>query len=148
MSLEFRLAGPEDIEQILDMMEDFYAIDLYPFNREETRINVEKFIADPGLGRLWLVSTPEAVAGYAVLTFGYSFEFKGRDAFVDELYVVPEQRSKGLGAVILDYVLDQARAAGIKAVHLEVEKHNEKANRLYRSRQFEAHKRALMTKWL
>jgi GNAT superfamily N-acetyltransferase len=34
--------------------------------------------------------------GYIVLAFGFSFETGGRNAFIDELYVAPEHRGKGI----------------------------------------------------
>ena len=42
------------------------------------------------LGRIWLVRHQGAVVGYAALCFGYSIEFRGRDAFVDELFIVEQ----------------------------------------------------------
>lgn len=148
MLITYPLAQQADQEEILSMMQDFYAIDHYPFDKSLTAKNLQEFIADPGLGRLWVIKETQKIIGYMVLTFGYSFEFKGRDAFLDEFYLKEAYRSRGLGSQAIDFALEQAKKLGIQAVHLEVERHNEKGNKLYLSKGFEAHKRALMTKWL
>jgi ribosomal protein S18 acetylase RimI-like enzyme len=48
----------------------------------------------------------------------------------------------------IDFVLHEATLLGIKAIHLEVEKHNEKGNRLYTKKGFKEHNRFLMTNFL
>lgn len=148
MNISYQLAQNEDQEEILSMMQDFYAIDHYPFDKDLTSTNLREFISNQNLGRLWVIREDQHVIGYMALTFGYSFEFKGRDAFLDELYLKENHRSRGLGSQAIDFVLEQAKTLGIEAVHLEVERHNEKGNKLYLRKGFEAHKRALMTKWL
>src|SRR5215207_8044883 len=92
-----RPAAPADIEPLLRLVEAFHAEDGYPFREEETRVNLLRLLGDPQLGRLWVLEDAGALAGYLVLGLGFSLEFRGRDAFVDELYVVPSHRSRGLG---------------------------------------------------
>ncbi|MDF9794888.1 ribosomal protein S18 acetylase RimI-like enzyme [Catalinimonas alkaloidigena] len=148
MSVSFVLAQEDDLKDVLHMMEEFYAIDYYPFDKIMTADNLKKFAMNPELGRLWVIISGGEIIGYIVLTFGFSFEFKGRDAFLDEFYLKEAYRGRGIGSHAVDFVLKQAEALGIKAVHLEVERHNEKGTRLYRRKGFEEHKRALMTRWL
>jgi diamine N-acetyltransferase len=148
LPITYTLAQPEDQEEVIRMMQDFYAIDHYPFDKSLTSENLQEFISNQNLGRLWVIKEDQNIIGYMVLTFGYSFEFKGRDAFLDEFYLKETHRSRGLGSQAIDFVLEQTKALGIKAIHLEVERHNEKGNKLYLRKGFEVHKRALMTKWL
>jgi ribosomal protein S18 acetylase RimI-like enzyme len=139
---------PSDIPAILEMIKDFYAIDGYPFDTERSGANLEAFMENESLGRIWLVRSGENVAGYVVLTFCFSFEFGGKTAFIDELYIVKEYRGQGLGRKVIERVLEQAKALGVQAVHLEVETHNHPGIRLYGSLGFKEHKRKLMTKLL
>ena len=83
-----------------------------------------------------------------ILTLGYSFEFRGRDAFIDELYIEPEFRRRGLGRRALEFVEEKARALGVNALHLEVDRGNDPAMELYRRTGYENHGRRLLTKWL
>lgn len=148
MSIYYVSAKTADLKEVLHMMEDFYVIDDYPFDKMMTAANLKKFVSNPELGRLWLIICEGEIIGYLVLTFGFSFEFRGRDAFLDELYLKESYRSRGIGSHAVDFVLKQAEELNIKAVHLEVERHNEKGTKLYMRKGFEEHKRALMTKWL
>jgi hypothetical protein len=38
----------------------------------------------------------DELAGYVILTLGFSVEYRGREAFVDELYVEEKFRRQGL----------------------------------------------------
>lgn len=53
------------------------------------------------------------------------------------LAVTPPARGRGIGGVLLDAMLDDARARGTSQVFLEVRGGNEAALRLYRSRGFD-----------
>jgi len=59
-----------------------------------------------------------------VLAFGFSFEYKGRDAFIDELFLKEAYRKKGIGGQTMRFVEQQAKELGVHAIHLEVEKSN------------------------
>ncbi|KAB2921138.1 MAG: GNAT family N-acetyltransferase [Bacteroidetes bacterium] len=141
-------ARPSDIDRILAMMERFYAIDGYPFRPERTRRALEEFIAEPRNGSLWLITADTQTAGYAVLATVYSFEFGGKNAFIDELYLEPEFRGRGIGLAAVEHLVRTAAESGITALHLETEHHNTAAIELYRRFGFEDHHRVLMTRML
>lgn len=148
MDVQFISAQPDDQETVLDMMSDFYAIDEYKFDREKSRKNYQTLIENETLGRLWLMKDGPNNMGYLVLAFGFSFEYGGRDAFIDELFLKSDYRGKGVGAQAIDFVNQQALALGVQAIHLEVERHNERGNHLYRKKGFGGAERTLLTKWL
>jgi ribosomal protein S18 acetylase RimI-like enzyme len=129
-------------------MAENYAEAGYPFDPVAARDCFAAIVRDPALGRAWLVGVGGEVAGYAVLTLGYSLEYRGFDAFVDDLYVVPAQRGRGLGRAALEAVEAAARELGVRALHLEVERENASAQTLYRRRGFRDNDRRLMTKRL
>lgn len=86
--------------------------------------------------------------GYIVLAFGFSFETGGRNAFIDELYVAPEHRGKGIARRALEFIERAGQEAGVKALHLEVSRDNYKALGLYDRASYVNHDRYLMTKQL
>jgi ribosomal protein S18 acetylase RimI-like enzyme len=102
----------------------------------------------PERGRVWLIVVEEKPVGYLILTLGFSFEFFGTDAFIDELYVLPEYRRRGYARRAVDYLEAQAKKLGVNAIHLEVDEGNDPAFELYRRMGFADHNRFLMTKWL
>ena len=146
MKARFRIAAEADFSEILSMMEDFYSIDNYPFDTKISEKNVKQFVQNQDLGRLWIIEVSERTIGYIVLTFGFSFEYRGRDAFIDEFYIKEPYRHRGIGKKALAFVATKAKEFDIKAIHLEVEHHNKLANRLYSKNGYVGNDRALMTK--
>ena len=146
--LSFKPATPVDIETLIPMARDFYAHEGLPFDETIVRRALAGVIGDGALGRVFLMLMENAVAGYAILTFGYSLEFRGRDAFVDELYLRDEYRGQGIGKRALGFLAGVCAENGVSALHLEVERSNTRAQAVYRSFGFKDHDRYLMTKWI
>jgi GNAT superfamily N-acetyltransferase len=146
MTVEMDVAGPGDAAAVLELMEQFYAGEGYPFDRAKAKAALEPFLADPRLGRAWILRERGTAIGYFVLTLGWSLEYGGRDAFVDELFVAPTHRGRGLGRLALETIDEACRELAVSALHLEVEKDNLPASELYGKRGFEDHDRRLMSK--
>jgi GNAT superfamily N-acetyltransferase len=143
--IEIRPAIPSDAEPLLPLIREYYAEDSYPFDEAASRAALLGLLEHPERGRAWLALREGRVVGYVVLTLGWSLEYRGLDAFVDELYVVPAERGRGVGRRALEALLEECRVLGVKALHLEVEKHKPEARALYRRVGFEDHERTLMT---
>lgn len=148
MPLRISTAGHSDEERLLPLMGEFYAGERLDYREEVLRAALRQLWSDPALGRVCLMHHGETLAGYAVLTFGFSLEFRGRDALVDELYVRPAHRGRGHGAECLRWMEAVCRAEGIHALHLEVDRSNPGAKRLYHRVGYRDHDRYLLTKWL
>jgi ribosomal protein S18 acetylase RimI-like enzyme len=146
----FRPAVQEDEQALLRMMRSLAEQEpgAYFFDEPVVRDVLRKFLASPDLGRAWVFFEEETPVGYIVLTFGYSFEYHGRDSFIDELYVEPQFRRRGIGRRAMQFVQERARDLGVNAIHLEVDEGNDPAAELYRRAGYDAHARFLMTKWL
>jgi ribosomal protein S18 acetylase RimI-like enzyme len=146
----FRPATKGDEANLLRMMRKLAEQEpgAYYFDEPVVRRVLREFLADLNLGRAWIFSEGAAPAGYIVLTQGYSFEYHGRDAFVDELYVEPQYRRRGIARQALRFVEEQAREMGVHAIHLEVDQGNDPALELYRGSGYGDHDRYLMTKRL
>jgi GNAT superfamily N-acetyltransferase len=145
----FRPAQPGDIDAIVAMMRGYYAQDGYTFVDAEARGAALMLINHPALGRLWVsCDGGHTVVGYVAVALGFSFEYRGREAFVDELFIAEGHRGRGLGREALELAEAWCREAGVNALHLEVERHRAPALELYRRRGFADYDRFLMTKWL
>jgi ribosomal protein S18 acetylase RimI-like enzyme len=143
-----RSATAADVDALLTMMEDFNAIEAIAFDRDRFAPRLRELVAAPSLGGVLLFTVDEAVAGYAVVTWGWDLEFGGRDAFLTELYVVAERRGHGVGAQALAAAEAFARANGAHALHLLVRHDNLPARALYDRAGFVTQPRAVMTKLL
>ncbi|UOY06817.1 GNAT family N-acetyltransferase [Muricauda sp. SCSIO 64092] len=146
MKIEFKTYTDTDKPDVLEMMEAFHKIDGYDFDLTMGAKNLLDFTSNEMLGRLYLITHGKENIGYIVLSFGFSFEYNGRDAFIDELYIKRPFRSKGIGKLAMDFVESESKRININAVHLEVEPHNSKANQLYRGKGYKPNGRTLMTK--
>jgi ribosomal protein S18 acetylase RimI-like enzyme len=143
-----RLAVPNDLEALLDLMRQYYAYDRHNFKSAAARKALHQLLADSSFGRVWIICVKHAPVGYIVLTLGYSLEFHGRDAFIDEFFLQEEYRRKGWGKKILMQVETTAHKLGVQAIHLEVVRDNQAANGFYRKAGYRDRDHYLMTKSL
>jgi ribosomal protein S18 acetylase RimI-like enzyme len=145
--MQLTLVTLPDLDQFMPLMEGFYTHFGYPFERAEHRLVVENFLENPHLGSLWFIETEDERAGYLALTYGFTFEFLGRDAFVDELFVLEPFRNRGFGEAALKQIQVKAPELGLVAIHLQTESYNTRAKRLYEQVGFNDKGRATLT-WL
>jgi GNAT superfamily N-acetyltransferase len=129
-------------------MRDFYVFERLPFEETRQRELVSQLVQNPELGRLILFEHVGQLLGYMVLGFGFSLEFHGRDCLLDEFYVVPEHRSKGIGRAAVEFAIAACRKMGIRAVHLEADYVNVRGHEFYKQLGFKDHERHLMTLWI
>ena len=133
-----------DIEIITQMMRDFYEIDNYPMNVEVAKTLFQEFITNEHLGKSWLIYSENEIVGYIILTFIFSFEYGGKIAFLDELFIKETARGKGFGKEAIQFIQQEVPKLSLKLLYLEVEPHNENAQKLYLAHDFELHNRKLM----
>ncbi|WP_396144254.1 GNAT family N-acetyltransferase [Flavobacterium sp.] len=142
--IHYKNLETSQIEIITQMMQDFYAIDNYPIDVEVSKKLFQEFITNEHLGRAWLIFSEEELVGYVILTFVFSFEYGGKIAFLDELYIKEIARGKGIGNTTIQFIKEQAKQLNVKLLYLEVENHNENAQKLYLANDFEVHNRKLL----
>jgi diamine N-acetyltransferase len=148
--IRFEPARPEHADIFITMMRALEQADpgKTPFDEQRRRTIFDQFVRDSPYGRAWLIVEGERPAGYVVLTVSFSFEYRGCDAYIDELYIAEEHRGRGIGRQAMEFVETVARELGVNAMHLEVSRDNEAALELYRRIGYVDHGRYLMTKWL
>jgi ribosomal protein S18 acetylase RimI-like enzyme len=82
---------------------------------------------------LFIGTGPE---GFAQLRFRPSLYTGALDAYLEELYVVPEHRGRGLGRALLEAAMDQARQRGAEHIDLGTSEADVAARALYESAGF------------
>jgi ribosomal protein S18 acetylase RimI-like enzyme len=149
MGALFRPAVADDIELLLGFSAALYAEDgTALFVRSRAEVGFRQLVNDESLGRVWLIEDGGRPVGYLILTWGFTIEYEGRVGLIDELYVEPGHRSRGLGARAIQVAEVACRERGIRALQLEVARANARAQALYRREGFVDHDRYLMTKEL
>ena len=102
-----------------------------PLTVEHIEIALEPLLDNPSLGDVWVIEGDQPI-GYLVITWGWGIESGGKEALIDELFVVPQARSQGLATAMLQAALNRAQELGTKAVFLETELDNPKSRDLYK----------------
>lgn len=136
-----RGASTEDLAALLPLVRAYHAFEGIELEEETRRRAVEGLLADRQLGGVWLTEDGSGAFGYIAICYGYSIELGGRDAFVDELFLRPSHRGRGIGRAVIGRVAAEAAAAGVLALHLEVSRDNERAKRLYGAAGFTSRER-------
>ena|SRR6266481_6710243 len=148
MDPSFRLATENDVDRLLAMMREYYAYDGHAFDRSRAGVALLAFLREPSFGRAWLMCDESTPVGYLVLTLGYSLEYLGRDAFLDEFYLRESHRGRGWGSRALAFAEEEARKLDVRSIHLEVIRQNTGAKEVYRKSGYVDHDHHLMSKWI
>lgn len=100
----FKIAEIADTEILVQFIREDYDFDGHCFNESIVRTTLAKILKNPTLGRVWLIQQDGKAIGYIVLTFGYSLEYRGRDAFIDEFYIRESDRKQGIGSKVIQFI--------------------------------------------
>jgi GNAT superfamily N-acetyltransferase len=124
-----RLATPDDADELARLLVDF---------------NAEFDVASPPVARVAarlrtllggdatiaiVVGTP--IVGLALVTLRPNVWYPGPVALLDELYVVPDRRNRGIGTAIVGHLQALARARGVGLIEINVDEPDVDAQRFY-----------------
>lgn len=138
MNIRLHACVEHDLDTLVPMVKAYHEFEGIGLRQAEREASVRMLITDKNKGGVWLINNTEELCGYIALCYGYSIEFGGLDAFVDEFYILPEFRGMGIGRQVLGLIKAEAKKDSIRALHLEVAKDNNRAVRLYASEGFTA----------
>lgn len=149
MSAALHLAKPDDFDRLDALVAAFHAEEGITLSPEKRHLGLAPLLSGIPHGAAYLIGPARAPIGYVIITFGWSIEFGGMDGFIDEIYVRPGVRGRGIASEVLLALPRTLAAAGMKAIHLEVDKTNDRSQRLYARSGFRIRDRyALMTRTL
>ena len=131
MSAALTLAGPEHIDRLDSLVAAFHAEEGINLPADQRRAGLEPILDGIPHGAAYLIGPARAPIGYLVVTFGWSLEFGGLDGFIDEIYIRPGVRGRGIASEVLQALPRALAGAGLKALHLEVARDAERTQKLY-----------------
>jgi ribosomal protein S18 acetylase RimI-like enzyme len=140
-----RQGSVEDAPRLVALMNEFYAEFGTPFEPAAATQAFDALLSDERLGKVWLIQAGDDDVGYVVVTFSYSMEFSGRNAFLDDVFIRSAFRGAGLGTAALAEVRAFCVERGVRALHLETGRDNVAAQALYRRAGFVTTDRQLLT---
>ena len=82
-------------------------------------------------GAILVAKRQDEAIGVAVLSYIWTLEHGGLSAWLDELYVLPLLRGRGVGTKLLGCAIARAQADGCRALDLEVDQDHARVERLY-----------------
>ncbi len=133
-----RNMSADDKEIFLKMSEVFYRSDaaLHGFNRELQEKNLSGALSGSPYVRCLIFEAEGRTAGYSIIAHSWSSEAGGPMIILEELYLVPEARGKGLAGEFFRWFFHEYedRAAGYR---LEVAPKNSDVMSLYRKYGYE-----------
>jgi len=131
MNVELHAAAEKDLSILLPFVREFHEIEDVTLADSVREASVRALIETDSLGRIWLIKCDGIPMGYIAICFGYSIEFCGRDGFIDEIFIREDYRGRGIGRVALEIAKSEVASLGVKALHLEVARNNDRARKLY-----------------
>lgn len=75
-------------------------------------------------GALYLIGPRTAPIGYVALAFGWSIEFGGLEARLDELYIRPRIRGRGIATETLVSLAERLAQAGVVVIHIRADENS------------------------
>jgi ribosomal protein S18 acetylase RimI-like enzyme len=141
ITLSIRPLAPGDLDTLLPLVNALHTSDGDPFDARRTRAAFRLLLMAPDTGISHVALIDSTIVGYVVATLGLSIEAGGRFLLIDELYVAPAWRDRGVARTLLASILPYARRHQCTAVELEVGWENDRARIWYEQLGFERHRR-------
>jgi len=131
---EIRRAGAGDAANVARLLHDFNAE--YDEPTPSVSALTERVGELLGDGAITVLLAGDPPLGFALFRLRPSLWARAGDAYLEELYVTPEQRRKGIGRALLEASIDAAREAGANHFELTTGETDTEARALYESRGF------------
>ena len=126
-------AARSDIPRLVELLGQLFSQEReFSADPEKQREALEAILADRSRGRLFVAREGSEVVGMASLLYTVSTAEGGKAALFEDLFVDPKYRRKGVGAKLVSYVIQQARAEGVLRITLLTDLENDTALELYR----------------
>lgn len=126
---------PEDRGAYLALSKAFYASDAvtHTVSEEVFQRNFAEIMRANSTVRGYIFEAEGEIAGYALTSEMYSTEVGGKQLWLEEAFILPKWRSKGLGRQYFEMV---KAMKGYKRLRLEVMPGNARAQALYKRQGF------------
>jgi len=127
-----RIATKEDCPRLLELVNELALFEREP---QEVTVTLDEFI-DAGFGekpvwKAYVVEVDNFIVGFAIYYVRYS-TWKGCRLYLEDLIVTEEWRSKGIGKILFEKMIEEARELGFNGMTWQVLDWNEPAIKFYK----------------
>jgi GNAT superfamily N-acetyltransferase len=130
--VKLRRAGRDDCPRMLELVKELAVYERAP---DEVTVTLEHF-TESGFGPnpVWWAFVAELdgrIVGFAMYYIRFS-TWKGQRMYLEDFIVTDECRGKGIGKLLFDRLIEEAREKGFNAIVWQVLKWNEPAINFYK----------------
>jgi branched-chain amino acid aminotransferase len=87
-------------------------------SREEMEAEVRAIVEDPEVGAMLVADSPDGIVGVLGASWTRAIHVPGRYAVIQDLWVHPDWRSRGVGAELVDAMVELARERGVSRIEV------------------------------
>jgi len=128
MNITIRSVDESDFPQIVNLFKEFALFEKLP---DKMVNSVDRMIAEKNFFNCFVAETiDQKIIGYASYFFGY-YTWIGKSLYMDDLYVIPEFRAKGIGTQLIHEVITFAKTSNYHKLRWQVSQWNKPAIEFY-----------------
>jgi len=147
--IQLRAADPDDFGAVLPLVQAFYQEEGFTTPAERLSTNLATLLRAQD-ARVAVAVTVDGLVGFAVTTTSFGLE-QGHLAELEDLYVVPGERGRGVGAALIEDSATWADQRGCRELEVVLAPHDRDIGRLmayYRQHDFADEGRRLLSRVL
>jgi len=132
MSITIRRAVKEDCARLLELIKELAVYEKAP---NEVTVSLEHFTESGfGVKPVWWTFVAEeegVILGFALYYIRYS-TWKGQRMYLEDIIVTEQARGKGIGKLLMDRLIEEAKEKGFTGIMWQVLEWNEPAINFYK----------------
>lgn len=129
--VEVRPARADEIEEMLPLIRDYCEFYETEPNDEGLRKMFETLITDPSQGAVFIARDGGRAVGFAALDWKWSSLKAARIGYLEDLFVDPEARGRGIADALIEICADRCRELGMPAMEWLTATDNHRAQQVY-----------------
>jgi ribosomal protein S18 acetylase RimI-like enzyme len=130
--IKIRRATKDDIAILLPLIHDYWSFEgIHHFQQDLVTQQLLRLFNESHLGSCWLSLANNVAVGYLLAVYVFSLENLGLTAEIDELFILPQYRGKGVGKALLQTAELEFLQIGCTSISLQVARGNEPARSFY-----------------
>lgn len=128
---QINLCAVEDADRLLQLVARCHEERGLETTEEHRQTALMPLLEGSPLGAAWMFGPLRAPVGYLVMSFSWSLEFGGMSGWIDELWIRPSVRGRGIASEALHGVSSALRDGGLRALHFHADREAEATRRLF-----------------